>query len=216
MKIKSLRNLKDSNTRLREINDHKSVLIQEIHHRVKNNLQVIISLLKLHANEISDEKALVMIENFKRRLHSISIMHEMMYTNKAVGNIDFDKFVSKLVKNIMISQQSDFPVEVKVDAVESNFKNAAIVPLALIIHELISNSLEHAFSENNEGTIYVSLKKENNHFVLTYSDNGNWTQSNIKSFGSELIDLLTQQLSGEIVKHPNATKTEYVILLDLD
>lgn len=208
--------LKESNNRLQEMNDHKTVLIQEIHHRVKNNLQVIISLIKLHANEISDEKALRMIDNFKRRLHSISIMHEMMYTTQDVGTINFDKFVNKLVKNLMLSQQSDFPVEVKVDADNSKFKNAAIVPLALILHELISNSLQHAFKEKNEGRIFISLRKDKNHFKLTYADDGIWTKSDIQSFGSELIELLTQQLSGEIIKRPVSYKTEYVILLDLD
>jgi two-component sensor histidine kinase len=208
--------LKKSNTELKESNEQKNILIQEIHHRVKNNLQVIISLLKLHSTEISDEKALEMIKNFKKRLISISVMHEMMYTSDQVGKVDFKKYVEELADNMVISSKKNIPVYIVVESDVSKIRNSSIVPLALIIHELMSNSFKHAFNtELKKGEIYVELKKAHDDYILTYKDNGKWNEEAHKNFGTELLELLTQQLSGKTIVTPNAENTIYEIKLCL-
>jgi two-component sensor histidine kinase len=208
--------LQQSNIQLKESNEQKNILIQEIHHRVKNNLQVIISLLKLHSHDISDEKALEIIANFKRRLISISIMHEMMYTSNKTGEVDFKSFINRLSENMLISAKQDVPVKIFVDTNVSKIKNASIVPLALIIHELLSNSFKHAFKQIEEiGKIEVALQKVGKDYLLTYSDNGSWSANTHPNFGTELLELLVQQLSGKINITPSPDSTRYEIVLEL-
>lgn len=188
-----------SNENLRELNQQKTLLLQEIHHRVKNNLQFIISLLNLHSKEITDDKAKAMTEDFMMRLHSISIMHQMMYTSKTIGEINLEDFAQKLVENMKQSYKSEKNVAISVESSVEKISNQAIVPLSLIIHELIANSFEHAFSiPNKKNEIKISFKKNGKQFDLIYQDNGVWKENEKKQFGSDLIKMLTDQLSGEV------------------
>ena len=192
-------NLKKSNSELKQINEEKTVMLQEIHHRVKNNLQVVISLIKLQTNSIQDQKTIATFEELKMRLISIARMHEMMYLSKKINKIDFKSYVQELSEMVLESTDTTSDVALTVNTNVDHLSAEGVVPLALILNELITNSIKHAFEGRSDNKISVSFKKnDDNRYVLEYSDNGRWKEKKVKTngFGLELIELLADQLDG--------------------
>lgn len=204
--------LKKSNSELKQINDEKTVMLQEIHHRVKNNLQVVISLIKLQSNKVEDKKTVATFEELKMRLISIARMHEMMYLSDKINKIDFKNYVQELSEMVLESTATTKDVELTVNTNIDHLSAEGIVPLALILNELITNSLKHAFNDKTENHISVLFEKtEENHYKLVYSDNGSWKEKKEKEigFGLELIDLLADQLDGKVKRTTSEEGTKY-------
>ena len=176
--------LKNSNSKLKQINEEKTVMLQEIHHRVKNNLQVVISLIKLQTNSIEDNKTIAIFEELKMRLISIARMHEMMYMSEKINKIDFKSYVQELSEMVLESTDTSSNVELSVDTNVHNLSAEGVVPLALILNELITNSIKHAFDDDSNNKIAVSfIKKSVDHYLLEYSDNGKWKEKKQKTNG---------------------------------
>lgn len=205
--------LKTSNTKLKQISDEKTVMLQEIHHRVKNNLQVIISLIKLQTNSIEDRKTMAMFEDLKMRLISIAKMHEMIYLSEKINKIDFKIYVDELSKMVLESTGTEKEVNLSVETNVDHLSAEGIVPLALILNELITNSIKHAFeSINNNNVISVSFQKnKTGRYDLDYFDNGKWKEKTIhnNAFGLELIQLLTEQLDGTVQRNTSEKGTKF-------
>jgi PAS domain S-box-containing protein len=196
----------------------KEILLMEIHHRVKNNMQIISSLLKLQAGYVKDEEALELFQNSQNRVKSMSLIHEKIYRSKDLASVDFEDYVKSLSYNLFSNygiNTNKVLLELKV-AKHSIDMNKAI-PCGLIVNELLSNSLKHAFPKGKSGKIVVGLSiNENDEFELTVEDNGIGMQQeinldNLDSLGLQLIDALTSQLKGKITfDSNNGMKTKLV------
>src|SRR4051812_35749844 len=148
-------------------------MLKEIHHRVKNNLQVISSLLNLQADGITDKRVLTLFEDCRHRVNSMALIHEKMYQSNTLVNIDIRSYIDELIRSLIDAYETDKPIHLHTDIEEHPFRIDTIVPLGLILNEIISNSMKYAFQDKTEGDLYISLhKKEGNHFVLEVSDNG--------------------------------------------
>ena len=208
--------LKKTNIDLQQINEEKTVMLQEIHHRVKNNLQVVISLIKLQTKSVEDKNTIAIFEELKMRLISIARMHEMMYLSEKINKIDFKSYVQELSEMVLESTDMSSDVQLSVNTNVDNLSAEGVVPLALILNELITNSIKHAFDGRNDNKIVVSFKKnEDNQYILEYSDNGKWKEKKVKTngFGLELIELLAEQLDGSVERVSSEEGTKFTFKL---
>jgi two-component system CheB/CheR fusion protein len=187
-------------TSLRE----KEVLLKEIHHRVKNNLQVIASLLSLQSEHIADSKVLAMLEEMNNRVRSIAAIHEMLYGSTDLSRIDFAAYLNTIAKDLM-SFFSARPgkVQVKVDSQPISLDITKAAPCGLIVNELLTNSFKHAFHDKHEGLITVSFRCAGEECTLEISDNGVGMPAKLDvqsatSMGLQLLGLLVQQLKGKL------------------
>jgi two-component sensor histidine kinase len=205
--------LKETNKELQQANDEKTVMLQEIHHRVKNNLQVVISLIKLQSESISDQKTINTFDELKMRLISIARMHEMMYLSEKINKINFKTYVKELSEMILETTGNTHEIKFNVNSNIEHLSAKGIVPLALLLNELITNSIKYAFeTSKSQNTIAVSFEHiDKDRYALKYSDNGRWRQKSesSKGFGLELIELLTEQLDGTAEREVSEAGTGY-------
>ena len=197
--------------------NENTVLVKEIHHRVKNNLQIVISLLRLQQNELKSEEAKQHFSEAINRIMVMSLIHQKLYQDKSLAEIKIKDYLSDLTSDI--ASLSTLGISIKVD-IKSELEKVGlktIVPLGLIVNELMSNSIEHAFKGKNEALIHISIKiKDNNKFELLYFDNGSWNKKSkeYSSFGLELIETLTAQLDGKFKRDVSINGTSYEFVLN--
>jgi PAS domain S-box-containing protein len=189
--------LKDS---LRE----KEVLLQEIHHRVKNNMQIISSLMNIQTRYVDDAEAVNVLKESQNRVRSMAMIHEKLYRSKNFNKIYFAEYIESLVWDLFYSysiRKGTVNPVLDIDDIKLNIETS--VPCGLIITELVSNSLKYAFPDNLKGELKVCLKIIEDHYELTISDNGvgfptNIDFKNTDSLGLQLVNSLTDQIDGEI------------------
>ncbi len=196
-------NERDAQTKILSSLTEKEILLKEIHHRVKNNFQRIISLIGLQTAFISDQKILEIFEELQSRLRSMSLIHELMYSSDNFSGVDIKRYIEKLTEYLIQTYSSSAGIELKLDLESHNLDLDSIIPCGLIINEIITNSLKYAFPVENKGVIAVSLKKVGDEFFLKLSDNGVGLKSkidfkHINSLGIRLVDLLVKQLKGTL------------------
>jgi two-component sensor histidine kinase len=198
-------------------NNEKETLLREIHHRVKNNLQIISSMLSLQSNYIIDKNVLNAINESQGRVKSMALIHQMLYQNDKFSSIDIKEYIVQLCNAI----SSTFTLNGKKVNINYDIDNIMMdidtaVPLGLIINELVTNSFKYAFKNKNDGMIVVSFKKEQTgNYCLKIADNGigfnkDKLLGNKKSFGLSMVNILTRQLKGEI-KQENKKGTTHII-----
>ena len=208
--------LSHANSLLTSSLKEKEVLLKEIHHRVKNNLQVISSLLNLQASFIHDKEVLTIFIESRNRVRSMALVHEKLYQSKDLARIDFADYIRALTINLLSSfagKSSSVRVSVEIDGVMLGVD--AAVPCGLIVNELVSNSFKYAFPEGRRGQICVAMEQRNGSLRLTVSDDGvgfpgNINFRNTDSLGLQLVNTLTEQLDGEI-ELTNGTGTIFAI-----
>ncbi|MES2589506.1 MAG: transporter substrate-binding domain-containing protein [Bacteroidota bacterium] len=189
-------------------NDDKTVLLQEIHHRVKNNLQIIISLLRLQANTHINDDVKEALNEAVERVNSISLVHEHIYKNPNLAEINLTKYIQNLGEELKRVFIKDFEVKLIINTNETNLNIKPIIPLALILNELMTNSLKYAFKTKNAGTITIDLFIEDNKLVMDYSDDGVWYNNTYsRNFGTYLIEIFTEQLNGTFIKNIESNTT---------
>lgn len=218
LSVKNERNiierLRVSNRELMELNDEKEVLLKEVHHRVKNNLQIISSLLSLQSNEIKDSASKEKFIDAVNRVQSISALHKVIYNSDNLLKINLETYLHEIAENIIRSYGLKKEINYTISSELTSIQNDSIVPISLILNELMSNSLKHGFVEQLVCEIEVAITAlDGNKYQLSYSDNGTWKSAapESSSFGLELIQSLTEQLDGKIVKTPNEEESLYVI-----
>jgi len=188
-----------SNLELQKQYDEKSIMLKEIHHRVKNNLQVVTSLLRLQLYKIEDKNAAEPFQESIDRIASMALIHEKMYQGDKVKAINIKDYIEDLAKNLIMNYANETFITLEVNSSVKTIELNHIVPLSLILNELISNSLKHAFPDKHNGHIRINIStNEIVNLQLNYKDSGNWkVPKNENSFGFELIDTFTEQLNGE-------------------
>lgn len=186
----------------------KDILLSEVHHRVKNNLQVVHSLLDLQSTKIRDDGALQLLRESQNRIKSMALIHQALYESKDFGRVDIGNFLDALVPNLISSYSVDpGHIALRIDAAEVSLPIGAAVPCGLVVNELVTNALKHAFPGGRRGRINVELSREpENQVVLVVSDNGvgipddlNLMKSN--TLGLQLVTLLADQLGADITMH---------------
>lgn len=192
-------------------NEEKTILLKEIHHRVKNNLQIIISLLRLQSYQIEDSESLQSFNEAINRIMAISSIHEKIYQNDSFANIKIEEYFNDLIREIISNSTIHSKIETTLTFEVESIKLNPIVPLALIINELISNSIKHYDEKNQKINIELKFKKVGDkNLQITYSDNGVWKESTKKNtLGIELITALTKQINGNLILTKNPS-TKYV------
>lgn len=206
----------------KEKSQEKEVLLKEIHHRVKNNLQVISSLLTLQSGTLRDQQTKASFTVLQNRINTIASVHELLYLNKNMSKINFKEYLSNLIYKIIESiKGKNNDIQVKLDVGNVYINIDTLVPLGLIVNEIVTNSLKHGFVNNNKGVITVQLiKSKNSQFQLILSDDGigfdrNFMKSNEKTLGLKLIDQLSRQLKGSAVLDRTNVGTKYKITFQL-
>jgi two-component sensor histidine kinase len=201
---KALNLLKTQNLNIKRQKEEKEVLLKEIHHRVKNNLQVINSLIRLQCAFTEDKVALELFDECQNRIISMALIHEKMYEAHDLSNINLREYVNELSTNLLRSYRLSKHIELEIEVANMKLSLDTLVPLGLLLNEMISNSLKHAFNEREDGLITVDLhKNEAGLFELIVGDNGvglpkDFSFNSANTLGMELIDTLTQQLDGKI------------------
>jgi len=187
---------------LEKKNEEKRTMLKEIHHRVKNNLQVVNSLLKFQSREIEDQNVLAMFKEAQSRVLSMALLHEKMYNTKDIKHIDVQEHFKLLVEDLVKTYAVKKKINVDVSINNVNIGLGTLVPLGLIINEIISNSLKHAFKNINNGEIKVHIQPlyNNSTFEMIIGDNGTGLNDNEKStgLGTKLIKIFTKQLNATI------------------
>ena len=186
--------------------EEKEILLREIHHRVKNNMQVVISLLRLQSDKIKDQQYVEMLKESQDRIKSMALIHEKLYQSEDFANIDFDGYVKALVNSLFVSHGANpDKIASKIEIKDISLGLDYAIPCGLIINELVSNSLKYAFPNEREGEIRIGLQKTSeNEVELTVSDNGigipeELDFGTIESLGLDLVKVLAEhQLGGKI------------------
>ncbi|MFT5778286.1 MAG: two-component sensor histidine kinase [Crocinitomicaceae bacterium] len=210
-------NLQLKNDQLEELVTEKEVLLKEVHHRVKNNLQIITSLLSLQASFMDSERIKALFRYSQYRINSMAMIHEMLYRSDDISRIDFGEYADKLISGIISSMKgSQHYVTSKIDVpYQLNIDTA--IPLGLLINEIVTNSLKYGIRGDNPGTIILKIKKQqHSDYRMIISDDGVGFSSDINfrdstTLGLMLIHKLSIQLQGSIEKDNSKKGTEYII-----
>lgn len=179
------------------LNEQK-VLLQEIHHRVKNNLSIVASLMNLQAEKAKDEYHRRLFIECKDRISSIATVHELIYKAKSYSKLNFKEYLNEILDNLGASYApADKTIKLVKGITDVSLDISAAIPLALIVNELITNAYKHAFSGRKEGIIEVSLLENNNQVFLTIKDNGvgfDSADAPVNSIGLEILNGLIGQI----------------------
>jgi len=181
------------------------VLLKEIHHRVKNNLQVVSSLLSLQSRGVEDEATRQKFRESQNRVHSMALIHEHLYDAENLSEIDFSEYISQLAAHLFRSYQvSSSRIKLRTDIENVKLSVDVAVPCGLIVNELVSNALKYAFPEGRDGTIRIELRRgSEKRIALRVSDTGRGLPEkvgfwNTQTLGLRLVRLLVRQLGGEV------------------
>ena len=195
--------IKDAEEKIKKSLKEKELLLRELHHRVKNNLQIILSLINLQSNGIKDKKDLEIFRESQSRVKSMAIIHEKLYQSADFASVNFEEYIKSLV-SYLISYYSNDLIDVEIDVEKDLVLNMdTAVPCGLIINELVTNSIKHAFTKLNSGKISVKFHSDNGCFTLIVKDNGvgfppELDIKNPQKLGLQLVTSLTDQLEGKI------------------
>jgi PAS domain S-box-containing protein len=202
--IRDLTERKLVEQQIRRALKEKEALLKEIHHRVKNNLQVVSSLLKLQIGATKDERAIEALRESQNRIYSMAFVHEMLYISEDLAEVDVTTLTTRLAHSLLGAyggnQQA---VTLKMNLDEVSLGMDAAIPCSLIINELVTNALKHAFPPDQTGEICIDLRATDGQIVLTVSDNGIGLPPEVKvhqaeSLGLQLVNTLTEQLEGSL------------------
>jgi two-component sensor histidine kinase len=194
----------------------KELLLSEVHHRVKNNLQLVSSMLDLQQKYLKDEEAINAINNSKNRVQSMSLIHQTLYQNGKYGYVDTKDYITKVANVVLQSLKMDVNIKIDFNLDSLLLLLDYAIPLGLITNELITNAVKYAFKNKLDGKIFIELKKIDDYLVLKVEDDGigvNEIQmTEAKSFGLKLIKSLCRQIDAEfVVKNENGTKISLII-----
>lgn len=207
-KQKAAKILEEKNAIISKSLADKEVLLKEIHHRVKNNLQVVSSLLNLQSRTISDATALAAIKEGRDRVKSMALLHQNLYQDDNLTGVDVKNYIELLTQSLFNS----YNINKDAIALTTNIQDIqldvdTVIPIGLIVNELISNALKYAFNETEKGLIEINLLQSSNQLLLEVKDNGkgmpaDWNYNNVSaSLGYQLIKSFVQKMKGELLVH---------------
>ncbi len=193
--------IKEAETVLEASLKEKEILLAEIHHRVKNNMQIISSLLRLQSCRLEDETVQNILIDSQNRIKSMAMVHESLYISENFASINMFHYINKLIRGLQSTYQMGAELKFEVNSEEIELEIEMAIPVGLIINELVTNSIKHAFSQTKNGKISVEFKKIGPDYNLIVKDNGKGLPGDLNfenspSLGMELVYALTNQLDG--------------------
>ncbi|NNE77263.1 MAG: sensor histidine kinase [Pricia sp.] len=211
-------NLYKTKSELEDKIHEKETLIKEVHHRVKNNLQTVSSLLSLQSRNIADKEVKSLLKSSQNRVISMAMVHEMLYMRDDLSKIEYKSYVQELAEYLVRSikgTSSNITLDIDIPDIKLNIDTA--IPLGLLINEAVTNALKYGIIDESKGEIHIKLRNgENNEFLLNIGDNGagfaeTVTHKNTKSLGLKLIHNLARQLQGSIIRDLTKKGTHYIV-----
>ena len=196
--------IKKANQLLKTSNHQKEILLQEVHHRVKNNLTVLNSLLYLRSKQSVNKETKLVLSECQTRILSMALVHQNLYDVDDAEFVDLEKFIKELIvesKQIFTLKKSSFKTNIKTNNIK--FDMSFTVFLGLILNEFITNSYKYAFIPNTNNTITIHLNKEQNNYILSYTDSGkglpkDFNLDKTSGFGFKLIKIMINQIQGNL------------------
>lgn len=208
------------NNELEHLIEEKEVLLKEIHHRVKNNLQVITSLLSLQSSFIADEQTKGLFRYCQYRVNSMAMVHKMLYQSNDLTHINYHEYVSNLLHNLVTSMQgSSHEIKIDIDIPDIHLNIDTAIPLGLLINEIATNALKYGLRDTG-GTFHLKIRKlDHGKYKMLIGDDGigfpdDVNFRNTNSLGLILIHRLTVQLSGTIEKDRRKKGTNYIVVFE--
>jgi two-component sensor histidine kinase len=215
LKQRTNKQINDQNELLRKLVNDKEWLMKEIHHRVKNNLQIAISLLNTQSNYLESEDAVAALQNSRRRIYAMSLVHQRLYQTDDLARIDMKWYITGLVEFLQESLAKNDRISFYVDCDPVSLDVVHAVPLGLIINEAICNAVKYAFTGKTKGKIYVSFTQQQD-YILTISDDGigfDVSTTGTNSLGMTLIHGLAEQLDGQLAIRSDSNGVTITILV---
>jgi PAS domain S-box-containing protein len=207
--------------RIRAALKEKEVLLAEIHHRVKNNLQIVYSLLNLQSARITDPASLNLLRDSQNRVHSMALIHQTLYGSRDFARVDFAVFIDALLPELVRSYGIDARrISVHVDVEPVRLPIDVAVPCGLVVNELITNTFRHAFRDQDRGEVRVTLTRQmDDKVLLSVSDNGiglpdNVDTAKIDTLGLQLVEQLAGQMDGTVSIH-RSDPTRFSVLFPI-
>ncbi len=180
--------------------EEQTILLQEVNHRVKNNLSIVSSLMNLQSEKSHDDYHKQLFMECRNRLDSIASVHELIYKAKTYSHINFKEYLNEIIQHISSSYQSFSHIKIVKGITDVHIDISSAIPLALIVNELITNAYKHAFKNKKDGIIEVSLLENNKQVFLTIKDNGDGFDKTIipkNSIGMDILSGLIEQIEGK-------------------
>lgn len=205
--IRDITARKNRERELIESLNEKEIILKEIHHRVKNNMQVVSSLINLQASVVKDEATAMALRETRDRIRSMSLVHEKLYRSSDLCSVNMADYVASLCQELFQAYQTA-PIELVLD-IDSIFLNTKeAISMGLLVHELVSNALKHAFPGKNDGVIRVSFGRTENLYRLSVADNGVGFPEGVdykstQSLGMQIAVTFARQLGGELLVERN-------------
>lgn len=208
--------LKDKNQLNEAIIEQKEILLGEVHHRVKNNLQLINSIVELQAIDLQNDKAADVLVDIQKRINAIAELHQFLYQGEDVEKVEVNQYLNSLVEGLKRSfKQNQKTVKINTNIIKLDLDVKTAVPLGLIVNEMVTNSLKYAFKEIDKPEIKIKLFKNKNQLILIVNDNGIGINENDKksvSFGMKMVKSLCRQLKAKMqIESNNGTKHTFTI-----
>lgn len=198
--------------------NEKEMLLKEVHHRVKNNLQTVSSLLRMQGRNIEDPRTLNLITSSQNRVVAMAMVHEMLYQREDLNRIQYRSYVEELGGYLIKSIKGpESRINLKIDIPQIELGIDTAIPLGLIINEAVTNALKYGFQDQQEGEISIVLEREEKtEYILRIGDNGigfseTITYKSSKSLGLKLIHNLSRQLQGTVIRDLSKQGTNYII-----
>lgn len=183
--------------------NQKEVLLKEIHHRVKNNLQLVSGLMQLQGSQSNDSKIKEIMDEGQNRIRSMSLIHQQLYESENLDKIDFSKYIEALIQDISVMLQSESKVvDIRLETPDFFLDIDTAVPLGLILNELVINSYKHAFTDKSTGEIFILVNEMESSFEMKVIDNGkglpeDFDADNSDFLGVKLVRGLSRQIGGK-------------------
>jgi two-component system, sensor histidine kinase PdtaS len=202
--VRDITERKHAEDTLKAALNEKELLLKEVYHRVKNNLQIVSSLINLQIRKVKNEEAASLLKQSIDRIKAMSILHEKLYQSKDLAKIEFNDYVRSLAEHLFFgfgTQTSQIKLNLSIDQVYLDVDTA--IPCGLIINELVTNALHHAFPDSQPGEISISFKHDQGDYVLMVWDNGIGIPADFElninnSLGLQLVNSLANQLLGKL------------------
>ncbi len=204
VRVNSLLRVKNAQDRIKASLREKDILLREIHHRVKNNLAIIISLINLQSKYVKDEVHLAMFQEVQNRIRSMALAHEQLHHNQDIEKLKLNEYIKGLLDHLTNTfRMVGRPVTLETDLEEQVFGLEIIIPVGIILTELVSNCFKHAFPDNRKGVVKVSLHTNNGAAELSVSDNGVGLSdtvdvNNPRSFGLSAVRTFSRQIEASV------------------
>ncbi len=214
--VRDISNRKHAEEQIKKALQEKEILLKEIHHRIKNNLQIIISLLNLQSERVRDKDAHIAFRQSKDRIYLMALVHEQLYQSGEFSSIRIKQYVQSLIDKLKRAYQINDRIIIDSSVSDVVFDIDIAIPCGLILNELITNAIKHAFSGRQDGIIKIVFRElRDKSYELIVQDNGVGCPSNTiketKSLGLKLVNILAQQISG-VVRYSRRNGTKYRIL----